>query len=64
MVGDRWTRVLSAWFRVLAATAAPAEFVQRSEAMIRNHCHSEQVEMLVLARRVGLFLQQSAAREG
>lgn len=64
MVGVDWKTVLPAWFRVLAATAAPAEFVQRAEAMIRNHCHGEQVEMLMLARSVGLSLQQSAAREG
>lgn len=52
------------WKTVLTATAAPAEFVQRAEAMIRNHCHGEQVEMPVLARSVEMSPQQSAAREG
>jgi hypothetical protein len=64
MVGVDWKTVLPAWFRVLAATAAPAEFTQRAEAMICHHCHGEQAEMLVLARSVEMSLQQSAAREG
>ncbi len=38
MVGVDWKKVLPAWFRVLAATAAPAEFAQRTEAMVRHHC--------------------------
>jgi hypothetical protein len=37
-------------------TAAPAEFVQRAEAMIRHHCHGEQAEMLALVSSVEMSL--------
>ncbi|MDR5729210.1 MAG: hypothetical protein RB191_17470 [Terriglobia bacterium] len=64
MVGVDWKRVLPAWFRVLAATVAPAEYSRRVEAIIRRHCSSEQAEMLVLARSVEMSVQQRPAREG
>ena len=64
VVGVDWKRVLPEWFRVLAATAAPAEYAGRVEAMIRRHCHGEQAEMLMLARSVQMSVQQSPAREG
>jgi hypothetical protein len=64
MVGVDWKRVLPAWFRVLAATSASAEYARRVEAMIRRHCHGEQAEMLVLARSVEMSVQQSPARKG
>ena len=64
MVGVDWENVLPAWFRVLAATVAPAEYAPRVEAIIRRHCPSEQAEMLVLARSVEMSVQQRPAREG
>lgn len=63
LVGVDWKRVLPAWLRVLAATAVPAEFVQRAEPTIRHHCHGEQSEMLVLVSSVEMSLQHSAARD-
>ena len=62
MVGVDWKKVLPVWFRVLAATAASAEFARRAETMIRRHCHGEQAEMLMLARSAEMSVQQSPAR--
>ncbi len=45
MVGVDWKIVLPAWFRVLAATVAPAEYARRVETIIRRHCPSDQAEM-------------------
>jgi hypothetical protein len=52
MVGIEWTRVLPAWFRVLAFTAEPTEYTRRVEAIINRLCHGQEAEMLTLARSV------------
>lgn len=64
MVGADWKRVLPAYFRVLAETAEPSEYVRHVEAIITRHFDGEQAEMNALACRIIDSVQKSPARKG
>jgi hypothetical protein len=52
MVGVDWKRVLPAYFRVLSATADPAEYARRIETFVGRYCNYQRAELLVEARQV------------
>ncbi|HTU41044.1 MAG TPA: hypothetical protein VMF10_05010 [Candidatus Aquilonibacter sp.] len=58
MVGVEWRRVLPAWFRVLSATASPAEIARRFEAFVGRHCDHQRAELLAEACMSGLPLKR------
>jgi hypothetical protein len=60
MVGIDWKQVLPAWFRVLAATADPAEFARRFEALVGHHCNYQRAELLAEARQIAAPAQRQA----
>ena len=60
MVGVDWKQVLPAWFRVLSATADPAEFARRFEAFVGRHCNYQRTELLADACRIATPVQLQA----
>jgi len=63
MVGVDWKQVLPAWFRVLSATADPAEFVRRFEAFVGRHCNYQRAELLAEACQVATAAQRKELAE-
>ena len=63
MVGIDWKQVLPAWFRVLSATADPAEYVQRFEAFVGRYCNYQRAELLGEARQVATPSQRKELAE-
>ena len=63
MVGIDWKQVLPAWFRVLSATADPAEYVQRFEAFVGRYCNCQRAELLAEARQVATPSQRKELAE-
>jgi hypothetical protein len=52
MVGVDWKGVLPAWFRVLSATADPAEYARCFETFVGRYCNDQRAELLTEARQV------------
>lgn len=50
-VDVEWERVLPPWFKVLAATAAPEEYAERTTPLLRHHYDYGRDKILVVARR-------------
>jgi hypothetical protein len=63
MVGIDWKQVLPAWFRVLAATADPAEYARRFETFVDRHCNYQRAELLAEARQVATPSQRKELAE-
>jgi hypothetical protein len=63
MVGIDWKQVLPAWFRVLAATADPAEYARRFETFVDSHCNHQRAELLAEARQVATPSQRKELAE-
>jgi len=61
-LGIDWQKVLPAWFRVLSATADPAEYAQRVDAILKRHYEYGRSEMLAVARRVATPAQRRSFR--
>jgi hypothetical protein len=59
-VGVDWSRVLPAWFKVLAATVEPEEYAGRIAALLSRHCHHDRDKMLAIARRTATIEQRKA----
>lgn len=59
-VGVQWDRVLPAWFKALSATAPPAEYATRINALLARHYNYGRDKMLVIARRTGTPDQRRA----
>lgn len=60
MVSVDWKQVLPAWFRVLSATADPAEFARRFEAFVDRHRNYQRTELLAEAYKVATPAQRQA----
>ncbi len=63
-VGIDWEKVLPAWFRVLSATAEPAEYAQRIAAVLEHHCRYKCVKLLAVAKRMATPVQRLALPDG
>ena len=63
MVGIDCKQVLPAWFRVLAATAGPAEYARRFETFVDRHCNYQRAELLAEARQVATPAQRKELAE-
>ena len=63
MVGVEWKQVLPAWFRVLSATADPAEYAQRFETFVDRYCNYQRAELLAEARQVATPSQRKELAE-
>jgi hypothetical protein len=50
--------VLPAWFRILSATADPGEYVQRVDAILKEHYDYGRGKMLSVARRIATPAQR------
>ncbi len=59
-VGVDWERVLPPWFRVLAATAAPAEYAERITALLERHYDRGPDRMLDVASMAATPEQRQA----
>jgi hypothetical protein len=59
-VGVDWARVLPVWFKVLSATAEPAEFAERITALLSCHYRYGRNQMLAIARRTATPHQRKA----
>lgn len=59
-VGVDWESVLPAWFRVLSATADPADYAQRITTILKCHYEHGRVKMLAVARRIATPTQRQA----
>ena len=62
-VGIDWKKVLPPWFRVLAATAVPAEYAERITALLKHHYAHGRDKMLVVARKSATPAQRRALAE-
>ena len=62
-VGINWKQVLPAWFRVLAATADPAEYAWRFETFVGRHGNYQRAELLAEARQVATPSQRKELAE-
>ena len=63
MVGVDWKQVLPAWFRVLAATADPAEYARRCETFVGRYRNYQRAELLAEARQVATPSQRKELAE-
>ena len=63
MVGIDWKQVLPAWFRVLAATADPADYARRFETFVDRYCNYQLTELLAEARQVATPSQRKGLAE-
>ncbi len=63
MVGVDWKRVLPAWFRVLSATADPAEYARRFETFVGRYCNYERAALLAEARNAATPAQSKELAE-
>ena len=59
-VGVHWEKVLPPWFKVLSATAQPAEYAQRIVGLLKHHYHYGSAKMLAVARKVATPAQRQA----
>ena len=57
-LGIDWEKVLPVWFRVLSATADPGEYVQRIDAVLKQHYVHGRTKMLTVAKRVATPAQR------
>jgi hypothetical protein len=55
-----WERVLPPWFRVLSATAAPGEYVERITTLLEHHYNYGRDKMLAVARKTATPEQRKA----
>lgn len=62
-VGVDWAKVLPAWFKVLAVTAAPEDFAQRITSSLSRHYSYGRDKMLAIARRTATAQQRVALAE-
>jgi hypothetical protein len=63
MVGIDWKQVQPAWFRVLAATADPAEYARRCETFVGRYRNYQRAELLAEARQVATPSQRKELAE-
>jgi hypothetical protein len=63
-VGVDWARVFPVWFKVLSATAGPAEYAERITALLSRHYNYGRDKMLVIARRTATTDQRKALCKG
>jgi hypothetical protein len=59
-VGVDWNKVLPSWFKVLSATAEPAEYVERITILLERHYNFGSGKMLAVARRTATPQQRKA----
>jgi hypothetical protein len=59
-MGFDWEKVLPAWFSALSATAEPAEYARRIDAILNRHYAHGRAEMLVVARKTATTAQRQA----
>jgi hypothetical protein len=50
-VGVDWKRVLPSWFKVLSATAAPGEYAERIDSVLKRHYSYGRDKVLIVARK-------------
>jgi len=62
-VGVDWAKVLPVWFKVLSATAEPAEYAKRIKDMLSRHYSYGRDKMLALACRTATADQRKALAE-
>ncbi len=62
-VGVDWENVLPAWFKVLSATAGPAEYAQGITTLLKRHYKHGRIKMLAVARRIATPAQGRALPE-
>ena len=62
-VGVDWSKVLPPWFRVLAATVAPADYAEKITALLERHYAYGRDKMLVVARKAATPAQRRALAE-
>ncbi len=59
-VGIDWNKVLPSWFRVLSATAEPAEYAEKITALLDRHYSGGDAKTLAIARRTATLEQRKA----
>ena len=59
-VGVNWDRVLPHWFKVLSVTAAPEEYAERIDSLLKHHYNYGRKKMLAVARRTATPEQKIA----